>query len=213
MSARKFSYIKEACVEGLTQSINAENRGADRLELCARLDLDGLTPDFETISAVKQFCDIPIRVIIRPREGGFVYNDDEFSEMKTSILKCKELGVDGVVIGITTADNKLDIARIAELSKLAQPLKVTIHKAIDSIDNPIEELKRLMELDGISAVLTSGKGITWNEGQELLKKMVKKAGDGIEIIACGKVTNENIELVHNTVQAKAYHGKLIVGEL
>lgn len=133
--------------------------------------------------------------------------------MKASILKCKELGVDGVVIGITTGDNKLDITRIAELAKLAQPLKVTIHKAIDSIDNPIEELERLMELDGISAVLTSGKGNTWNEGQELLKTMVKKAGDGIEIIACGKVTNENIELVHNTVQAKAYHGKLIVGKL
>jgi len=213
MSAKKYNYIKEACVEGLTQSINAENGGADRLELCARLDLDGLTPDIETISAVKQLCDIPVRVIIRPREGGFVYNDDEFSEMKTSILKCIELGVEGVVFGITTADNKLDIPRIDELAKLAQPLKVTIHKAIDSVDNPIEELNRLMELDGISAVLTSGKGITWYDGQELLKNMVKMAGDGIEIIACGKVTNENIELVHNTVQAKAYHGKLIVGKL
>lgn len=49
MSAKKYNYIKEACVEGLTQSINAENKGADRLELCARLDLDGLTPDIETI--------------------------------------------------------------------------------------------------------------------------------------------------------------------
>lgn len=206
-------YIKEACVEGLTQSINAENRGADRIELCARLDLDGLTPDTETITAVKQFCDIPIRVIIRPSEGGFVYNDEEFSAMKTSIIRCKEIGVDGVVIGITTKDKKLDMPRIAELAQLARPLKVTIHKAIDSVENPLEELERLMEIDGVNAVLTSGKGNTWCEGQELLKEMVKKAADKIELIACGKVTNENIDIVHNTIQSKAYHGKLIVGKL
>ena len=213
MNSLKSKYIKEACVEGLSQSVNAERQGADRLELCARLDLDGLTPDAETILAVKKSCTIPIRVIIRPREGGFEYSNEEFAEMKASIRKCKEIGVDGVVIGITTKDKKLDMPGIAELTNLAKPLKVTIHKAIDSVENPVEELEHLMQIDGVNAVLTSGKGSNWSEGQELLKEMVKKAGDKIEIIACGKVTNENMDEVHNTIQAKAYHGKLIVGKL
>jgi len=213
MSKRNSEYIMEACVEGLTQAMNAEVQGANRLELCARLDLDGLTPDENTIVAVKQLCNIPVRVIIRPRAGDFVYTDSEFSAMKTSVLSCKKIGVDGVVIGITTVANKLDIPRIAELTQLAHPMKVTIHKAIDAVENPVEELEKLLQLDGVSAVLTSGKGNTWVEGQELIKDMLKKAENKIEIIACGKVTNKNIEAAHEAIQAKAYHGKLIVGKL
>lgn len=206
-------YIKEACVEGLTQAINAEKNGANRLELCAQLDLDGLTPDENTIMAVNQLCDIPVRVIIRPRAGDFIYSDAEFIAMKASVLKCREIGVDGVVIGITTADNKLDIKRIAVLAQLASPMKVTIHKAIDAVENPLEELEKLLQVEGVSAVLTSGKGNTWLEGKELIRDFVKKAGNNIEVIACGKVTNKNLETVHEAIQAKAYHGKLITGEL
>lgn len=206
-------YIKEACVEGLTQAINAEKNGANRLELCAQLDLDGLTPDENTIMAVNQLSDIPVRVIIRPRAGDFIYSDAEFIAMKASVLKCREIGVDGVVIGITTADNKLDIKRIAVLAQLASPMKVTIHKAIDAVENPLEELEKLLQVEGVSAVLTSGKGNTWLEGKELIRDFVKKAGNNIEVIACGKVTNKNLETVHEAIQAKAYHGKLINGEL
>lgn len=209
----KIPYIKEACVEGLAQAQNAEKQGADRLELCAHLELDGLTPDFETIKSVCHACKIPIRVMIRPKGGGFIYSDAEFLEMKQSIQLCKELGVEGVVFGITTSDNRLDIERIKELVQVASPLKVTIHKAIDSVTNPLEELGKLLKIEGIDAVLTSGKGQTWDEGQELLQKMVEKARKRIEVIACGKVTNENIEEVHKRIQSTAYHGKLIVGQL
>lgn len=211
MSNKK--YIKEACVEGLTQAINAEKQGADRLELCARLDLDGLTPDNETIMAVHQNCHIPIRVIIRPKPGGFIYTETEFLEMKSSIETCKKIGVEGVVFGITTTKNTLDISKIKQLTQLAYPMKVTIHKAIDTVENPLDELNKLMQIKGIHAVLTSGKENTWVEGQELIKAMVKKAGRKIEIITCGKVTNQNIETVHKTIQARAYHGKLIVEKL
>lgn len=211
--ANKKTYIKEACVEGLEQALNAERQGADRIELCARLDLDGLTPDMKTINTVYQKCNIPIRVIIRPKDGGFVYSDAEFLEMKQSIQACKNLGVEGVVFGITTMNNRFDIARTKELVQIASPLKVTIHKAIDSVIHPLEELDKLMLIEGVDAVLTSGKGQTWMEGEELLQKMIEKAGNQIEIIACGKVTNENIDKVHANLQASAYHGKLIVGQL
>lgn len=136
-------YIKKACVEGLTQSIHAEKRGADRIKLCARLDLDGLTPDTETILAVKESCNIPIRVIIRPRGGGFEYSDDEFSEMKVSIIKCKEIGVDSVDFGIRRKNKKPNIQLIAELIQLTKPLKETVNKSIYSVKIPKEELKSL----------------------------------------------------------------------
>ncbi|MCU4176625.1 copper homeostasis protein CutC [Carboxylicivirga sp. N1Y90] len=211
--SNKTKYIKEACVEGIKQAQNAEKQGADRIELCARLDLDGLTPDMETISSVFQKCNIPIRVIIRPVGGGFIYSSAEFEEMKQSIIACKELGVEGVVFGITTKENTLDISKTKELVQLAHPLKVTIHKAIDSVEKPLEDLDRLLEIEGVDAVLTSGKGQTWKDGENLLLQMISRAGDKMEIIACGKVTNDNMETVHESLQSSAYHGKLIVGQL
>jgi copper homeostasis protein len=213
MNENSMKYIKEACVEGLQQALNAEKQGADRVELCARLDLDGLTPDIKTIGEVYEKLKVPIRVIVRPREGNFIYSDDEFLQMISSISACKEIGVEGVVFGITTEGNKLDMVRIKLLTNIAHPMKVTIHKAIDVVDNPMEALDALLNIEGITAVLTSGKGKTWQEGQNLIKEMINKAGNAIEIIACGKVTNNNIDDAHGVLQSRAYHGKLIVGKI
>ncbi|TWO34621.1 copper homeostasis protein CutC [Seonamhaeicola sediminis] len=207
------TYIKEACVEGLQQALHAEKQGADRIELCARLDLDGLTPDFETIKEVKASCNIPVRVIIRPRAGDFEYSDDEFEKMRLSIALCKLIGVEGVVIGINKSDNVMDLPRTEVLVELAKPMKVTIHKAIDALDNPVETIKELIKIEGIDTILTSGKGQTWQEGQELIRRMMKKAGDNLVIMPCGKITQLNLESAHNFFNAKAYHGKLIVGKL
>ena len=85
-------YIKEACVEGLHQAINAERFGAHRIELCSHLELDGLTPEVNTIIDVKKHLSIPIRVMIRPRDGDFLYSNEELSLMKEQIRVCKELG-------------------------------------------------------------------------------------------------------------------------
>ncbi|WP_298554111.1 copper homeostasis protein CutC [uncultured Algibacter sp.] len=213
MNQINHSYIKEACVEGIQQAINAEKQGADRIELCARLDLDGLTPKMSTVIAVKEACSIPIRVIIRPREGNFIYSKTEFRIMKSEIKECKSIGVEGVVFGITTIGGQLDISKIELLTKLAFPMKVTIHKAIDTVKDPIEATKQLMKINDIETVLTSGKGNTWQEGGGLIKQMIKVAGDKLEIMPCGKITNLNIVLAHKILNAKAYHGKLIVGEL
>ncbi|WP_203256931.1 copper homeostasis protein CutC [Hyunsoonleella ulvae] len=207
-------YIKEACVEGLQQALLAEKLGADRIELCARLDLDGLTPDIATIKEVTTQCNIPVRVIIRRREGNFDYSEKEFQSMKQAIETCKSLGIEGVVFGITTDNNTMDLKRTELLVELAQPMKVTIHKAIDAVDSPVETIKALMNIKGIDTILTSGKGQTWQEGQELILQMMKVAqGSHLEIMPCGGITKQNLEDAHSVFKAKAYHGKLIVGTL
>ena len=69
-------YIKEACVETLEQAVIAERKGADRLEFCAYLAFDGLTPAPDLVKAVLNVVNIPVRVMIRPRNGNFVYNEE-----------------------------------------------------------------------------------------------------------------------------------------
>ena len=204
--------ILEACVETLSQCVAAERNGADRLELCADLHYDGLTPPIELIREVQLEVTIPIHVMIRPRPGDFTYTDDELDRMAKSIEACKALGVAGVVFGICKGE-QLDLAVIKRLSILAKPLKVVIHKAIDVCANPLEDLKRLIDLQTVDGVLTSGKARTAYEGMHLLQRMVALAGDELEVIACGKVTTDNLDDLKNQLPARAWHGKLIVGEL
>ena len=78
--------IKEACVQTLDEALIAQQNGADRIELCSRLDLDGLTPSRDLIRSVKSKLTIPIKVMIRPRAGNFVYNNQEIEQMKNDIL-------------------------------------------------------------------------------------------------------------------------------
>lgn len=205
-------YIKEACVENLSQVVQAKKRGADRIELCDRLDLDGTTPSRQLIVSAKE-TGIPVRVMIRPRGGNFVYTEEELIQMIVSIEFCKKAEVEGVVFGILKNDNRLDYQQIGKLAGIASPLKVVVHKAIDDTPDPVEAVKNLLLIENISAVLTSGGKPTAFEGQESLREMVKLMGDRMEIVAAGKITDDNIEEVHKQIGAKAYHGKKIVGNL
>ena len=205
--------IKEACVGNLEEAINAEKQGADRLELCAELHLGGTTPSEELILQAKQQLHIPLRIMIRPRGGDFVYTEKELQEMRASIEFCKSAGVEAVVFGILDEENQLDLARISELARLAQPLKVVIHKAIDLTPDPLEAAKQLCEIEEIDTILTSGGQPTAFEGREVLQRMIDSCGEKQEIMPGGKVSSANLEELHGLLGAKAYHGKLIVGNL
>ena len=206
-------FLKEACVENLDQALRAEAKGADRIELCAHLNLDGLTPSRELIVEASQQLNIPLRIMIRPRGGNFLYSAEEVKMMIASIEFCKAVGVEGVVFGILDSDRKLNLEVIKQLTDVATPLKVVIHKAIDHTVEPLEGLVQLTEIEGVTSVLTSGGAQTALEGKEVLKEMLRLCRGGIEIVPAGKITHNNIYEMHEYFDAKAYHGKRIVGDL
>lgn len=208
----EMNYIKEACVENLSQVLQAQKKGADRIELCDRLDLDGTTPSRELIRAAKE-TGIPVRVMIRPRGGNFIYSEKELKEMQESILFCKEQGVEGVVFGIQKEDGSLNYEQIQKLAEFASPLKVVVHKAIDSTPDPVDAVKDLLKIGEVSSILTSGGMETAFEGKDNLKKMIEIADGQIEIVVAGKVKDSNIEQLHQFLHSTAYHGKRIVGDL
>ena len=116
--------IKEVCVDSLIDAICAQKNGADRIELCSRLDLDGLTPEKELIKKTISKLQIPIRVMIRPHGNGFVYKQGHLKAMIDSIEFCKSLNVDGVVLGCLDSENNLDFTQISKLASIAQHRKI-----------------------------------------------------------------------------------------
>lgn len=201
--------IKEACVESLIDAIEAEKRGADRIELCDNLSQGGTTPSYGTIKLALSTLKIPVFPIIRPRGGDFYYTPAEIEVIKEDIKICKSLGAKGVVLGILTADKKIDFKTLAEFIELAKPMEVTFHKAIDELEDPTLVIDELINL-GVKRILSSGTKPTALEGRDILNKMIEKAGDRLTIVVAGKVTKEILPEVSSLIPAKEYHGKVIV---
>lgn len=201
--------IREKCIGSFLEAIEAQELGAERVELCDNLTEGGTTPSYGTIKVVVEKLNIPTFVIIRPRGGDFYYTPEEIEIMKEDIKVCKNLGVKGVVIGALNRDNTINYEAIQDMITLAKPMSVTFHKAIDELKDPVSEVKKLAKI-GVNRILTSGTKETALEGKEILKKMIKEAGDEIIIIVAGKVTKENLDEISTLIPTKEYHGKKIV---
>ena len=100
--------VVEICVESASGAVAARRGGANRVELCASRAVGGVTPDSVEIANACRLLDIPVHVLIRPCEGGFVYNAEEFAAMAASVRRAKELGTSGVVIGMLHLDGAID---------------------------------------------------------------------------------------------------------
>lgn len=201
--------VREVCVEGYLEAINGEKNGAERIELCDNLEVGGTTPSYGTIKKTLESVKIPVFVIIRPRGGDFCYSNEEIEIMKEDILICKNLNVSGVVLGVLDKYNNINYSATKELTTLAKPMSVTFHKAIDEVENPVLEVRKLADI-GVDRILTSGTKTTAIDGKDIINEMIIQSKNKIKIVVAGKVTKENLETVKKLIPNEEYHGKKIV---
>src|ERR1035438_4067455 len=168
----------EICVESVESAIAAERGGAQRVELCSDLLEGGVTPSAGLIKLVRQQIGIGLFTMIRPRGGDFCYTDLEFEVMQQDIRQARDLGADGVILGVLDGCARVDVARTRQLVELAGPLPVTFHRAIDMTPDPRAALDDVVET-GAARVLTSGGAPRVTEGLSTVACMVKKAGERI----------------------------------
>ena len=194
--------IIEVCAESYEYALKAEKAGADRIELCKDLHLDGLTPDYESAKRTIDTLDIPVFILIRPRGGDFIYSHEEFELMKRDILKFKKMGCKGIVSGVLNDDNTIDIKKTKELVELSRPLEFTFHRAFDKVNNPLYEIENLIGL-GIDRVLTSGQKEKAIDGLVLLKQLNSISNNRIKIMPGSGINKSNIV---NFVNFEEIHG-------
>ncbi len=182
--------LVEACVESVESAVAAAEGGADRVELCDDLVEGGTTPSAGAIRLARARLDVGIHVMIRPRGGDFLYTDLEFEVMRHDIAVARELGADGVVLGLLCRDGTIDRERTARLVEDAGPLPVTFHRAFDVSRDPMDALETLIEL-GVRRVLTSGQRPAALESLDLIRRLVAAAAERVTILAGGGITPEN----------------------
>ncbi|RDV17241.1 copper homeostasis protein CutC [Pontibacter diazotrophicus] len=188
----------EVCIDTVASAMAAEEGGAQRVELCDYLAGGGTTPSAGMIKVVRKSIRIGLHVLIRPRRGDFLYSDAEFEVMKSDIAMCRELGADGVVIGVLNKDGSIDTARTQELIAHAGPLSITFHRAFDLTPNPLKALDALLQLN-VHRLLTSGQQETALQGIGLIRELNKRAAGKLIVMPGGGVNPSNIrELVAET---------------
>ncbi len=193
--------IVEVCANSFQSALNAQQAGANRIELCSELAIGGITPSYGVLKKVRSELDIPVHVLIRPRSGDFTYSEYEFDVMKQNIGLCKRLKCSGIVSGVLHHDMTLDVARTKELVDLASPMPFTFHRAFDWIADPIAAAEKLAKI-GVVRILTSGQAPSAVQGFSMLTQL-KDAFSGI-ILAAGGIHLENVHLFKENAFAEIH---------
>lgn len=202
------SFLLEICLDSLASIREAVRGGAHRVELCDNLMEGGTTPSAGLIKQARAVAtDIGLQVMIRPRGGDFLYDDDEFAAMRHDVELAGELGADGVVLGLLRADGRVDAERTTRLVELARPMNVTFHRAFDVTPDPHGALADIIAL-GCDRILTSGQQRSVLDGLPLITDLVQAAGDDVIIMpGCG-ITPHNFARIHEACGASEYHLKI-----
>lgn len=196
----------EVCCGDLQSVRAAIEGGAHRVELCEALELDGLTPS-EAMMESAIGMGIPVQVLIRVREGDFVYSKDEICKMRNDIRLARKLGAAGVVIGALMPDGSIDEEAIRCMMDEAEGLSVTFHRAFDVCRKPEEALEKIISL-GCHRLLTSGQATTAEQGIPMLKKLVEQADGRIIIMPGAGVNPQNASRILEETGALEIHGSL-----
>jgi copper homeostasis protein len=200
-------YIIEIATSDYATTAAAVAGGADRIELCANLGEGGTTPSYGVIKTCRENFGTLIYPIIRPRGGDFVFTDEEFNCMVQDVKLCKELGCDGVVVGLLNNDGTIDVQRTEILVNLAYPLGVTFHRAFDRCLDPLQALEQIISI-GCERILTSGQHPNAMDGINLLTQLQDIANDRIIIMPGSGVRKENIATLAKQTGCTEFHTSL-----
>ena len=197
-------YILEVCVDSAESALAAAKGGASRLELCQNLVIGGTTPGSKLFEVIRRQTTIPIHALIRPRFGDFCYTPYELEEIREEVAMYRELGAEGVVVGVLKEDGTMNMAAMEQLMEAADGMSVTLHRAFDMTRDPFAAMEDAIRL-GCKTILTSGQQKDPLTGAELLRELFEKADDRIDIMAGCGVKKWNIQEIHDKTGIVVFH--------
>jgi len=204
LSALSGASFLEVAANSVASALAAQEGGARRVELCAALELGGVTPSYAEIATARDRLAIPLYVLIRPRTGDFLYNDFECEVMLRDIEVCVALGCNGVVLGALDAEGQVDVPRCRALMAAAGRLGVTFHRAFDVACDPAQALEAVIGL-GCERVLTSGAQASAVEGAASIRALIAQAAGRMGVMPGAGLTAGNIASVARITGADQFH--------
>jgi len=190
--------LLEIVASTVDDCLAAESGGADRIELCAAISTGGLTPSLGTLVEAKERGSLPLMAMVRPRAGGFCYSEGDFAAMQRDAEFLLEHGAEGVVFGILHSDGTVDTTRCGTMLELAGGRQTVFHRAFDVVPDAFRALEELIDL-GFTRLLTSGQQKTALEGSNLIRRLIDRARERIEVLSGSGIREHNVrELIDAT---------------
>ena len=193
----------ELCAASLEAIKLAKEFSFDRIELCQTLEQGGLTPSPGMIEYALAY-GLEVHVLIRPRPGGFMYDQDEIEIILRDIRESKSIGAHGVVIGSLDDSGLIDKTSLNLMVEQADGMDVTFHRAFDDTFDHEKSLDVLLEA-GVTRVLSSGLASNVELGTPILKQMKEYVGTQLEIMPGGGVNASNVGNLINEIKPDAVH--------
>ena len=199
--------IFEVCAGSVQDCMNAEQGGADRVELNSALYLGGLTPSLAMLKLVKEKTSLKVICMNRPRAAGFCYNDVEIETMFEDARILLENGADGISFGFLNPDATINTIQTKKMVELIHRYhkEAVFHRAFDCVSDPYVSIQQLIDC-GVDRILTSGLQPTALQGCELLKKLQSEFGEQVEILAGSGINVDNIETLRERTGIHQFHG-------
>lgn len=196
--------LLEVCVDTPAGLAAAIAGGADRIELCAALALQGLTPA-PGLMAQAARAPIPVYPMIRPRNGDFRYDAGDLDAIRRDVDAVRAYGLAGVVIGANLPDGQLDLEALRLIVEHAKGLGLTLHRSFDLVPDQAMALEAAIAL-GFERVLTSGGALTAQAGAERIAALVEQADGRIGILAGAGVRPSNVAEIVRRTGVQEVHG-------
>ncbi|WP_442953904.1 copper homeostasis protein CutC [Pararhizobium sp.] len=200
--------LLEVCIDDAFGLRSAIEGGADRIELCSALGTGGLTPSAGMMALAAEQS-VPSYVMIRPRPGNFVYSGADIDVMLRDIDGVRAAGLAGVVLGANRPDGALDVALLQRLVSHSQGLGMTLHRAIDLVEDFDEAVEAGITL-GFERILTSGGARTALEGIEVIRRAVETAAGRISILPGSGISAETVGPLLDIAGIVEFHGSCSV---
>jgi copper homeostasis protein len=198
--------LLEVCVGSIADIEAAVAAGADRVELCSALELGGLTPSIGLVERAIEVASVPIIVMLRPRAGGFCYDQHEFAGMLADAERFLDLGASGFAFGILDGGGKVDTARVREVVELVGSAESVFHRAFDFVSDKSAAMDQLAEA-GCGRILTSGGKPTAAEGARAIRELIAHAVGRIEVLPAGGIRADNVvDLVRHAGCSQVHMG-------
>ncbi|GAB6931274.1 copper homeostasis protein CutC [Paenibacillus sp. JCM 10914] len=200
--------IIATCVD---DAIIAEQNGADRLELITAITEGGLTPGIGLVEEVVKTVSIPVHVMVRPHSRSFQYNKHDIATMIAEVKAIRQTGAAGVVLGMLTADGKIDEAALQEVLQWTGEMQVTFHRAFDELEDQFEGLAVLQKYPAVTRILTSGGPQPAPQAMPHIRQLVEQSrNSGIQILAGNGLKWEIIqEFIQQTGVAEVHFGSAV----
>jgi copper homeostasis protein len=127
--------------------------------------------------------------------------------MGHDIEVAKELGMDGIVLGILNERSEVDREGTQMLVKLAHPLPVTFHRAFDLCRDLGASLDAVIAT-GATRLLTADGNNGVSNGLPHLARLIANAADRIVIMPGGGTRASNIQRILSHTGAREIHSSL-----